>query len=86
MFAGRKEGRGRRDGGRAGDERRGGGETAAAVSNFVSSRTTVSEAGHGTMLVDVGAEVADLKAKGHQVSRWVPLVCAPGESLSDIGT
>lgn len=69
MFAGRREGGGRRDGGRASSEGRGGGETAAAVSNFVSSRTTVSGAGHATMLVDVGAEVADLKDKGHQVSR-----------------
>lgn len=61
MFAGRKEGRGRRDRGDAGR----GGQTAAAVSTFVSNRTTAS--GGAATLVDVGAEVEDLKAKGHTV-------------------
>ena len=61
MFAGRKEGRGRRD---RGDAARGG-QTAAAVSTFVSNRTTSS--GGAATLVDVGAEVEALKAKGHTV-------------------
>lgn len=68
MFADRKEGRGRRDRGSEDAGRgRGRSETAAAVSNFVSKRTTVGGEGDAATLVDVGAEVQDLKAKGHSV-------------------
>ena len=65
MFSeGRERGRGRRGGGMSGEEGRGGGEVAAALSGGASTRTTVSSFSLGSV-VDTDAEVADLKGKGH---------------------